>query len=262
MEEFFSDIWWLIALCAVGYMFGIPLTLLHTVRHEVHPLIEPVDANEPLPSVVSEHLAYVEDSLAEVGFQPEQTFLLPRAMPNLRTILMLLVNRSTNEVAIAVTMYTLAEGRWALQLQYVEFSTRLRSGRIIDTGNPRAIGSFPRRENSVTTHIPWIDDPLALYRVHEAIVTAQGDHSARELRLDTEFSGDAATCLQTGMHEELEAAREAGYLRLSSDGEYYRATVKGAYLMGWKQLPPFKGLIARHRHRQTRRLLAELGIEA
>jgi hypothetical protein len=156
----------------------------------------------------------------------------------------------------------LANEQWNLQTQYEEFSTRFQSGRVINTGNPQTISAFPVRDNCVTTHIPWISDSLELYRVHQAIAAAKGDGTPPVLRLDTQFRGDVAAYGSAVMREELEAASEAGYLRLTGDGGHFRPTLKGAYLMTWKQLPPFKGLYVRSRLRRVRRFLNELGIES
>jgi len=151
---------------------------------------------------------------------------------------------------------------WKLQSQYVELNKRYRSGREINTGNNPEISAFPTRPNTLTTHISRITDPLELYRVHRAITSAAGEGSERELRLDAKYQGDAATYLADGIREELEAAREDGYIRLASDGDSYHSTFVGAYLMTWKQLPPFKWFAAARHRARVRRFLAELGIEA
>jgi hypothetical protein len=262
MESVLSD-WWIVGLGAAAavYVFGLPLLILATFRHEANPVVEAVDAEE-LPTAVRAHLDHARDSLAEVGFEPVQTCLLPQAMANVRYVLTVFVNRATKEAAAAVTVFTLASNQWSLQLQYVEFSTRFRGGRVINTGNPQVVGAFPARECHLTTHIPWISDPLALYLVHGAIVAAKGDGGERELRLDTHYRGDALAFVNGGMRDELEGARDAGYLWLTTDGAHYRATFKGAYLMTWTQLPPFKGFLIRRRRRQVRRFLAELVIDA
>jgi hypothetical protein len=261
MESLLSD-WWIVglALAAGAYVLGTPLVILATFRHEANPAVEAVAADE-LPSAVRAHVDRARQALAPAGFVDVQSCFLPQAMANVRSVLTVFVNRRTRDAAAAVTIFALVDEQWHVQLQYVEFSTRFRSGRVINTGNPQYFSAFPPRENYLKTHIPWIDDPVELYRVHAAIVAAQGD-GERELRLDHPYRGDVLAFVSGGMRDELEAARDAGYLRLAAGGAHYRATLKGAYLMTWKQLPPFKGFVIRNRHRQVRRLLAELGIEA
>jgi hypothetical protein len=77
-------------------------------------------------------------------------------------------------------------------------------------------------------------------------------------RLEVEFRGDAAASAAATMVEELEDAARAGYMALSPDGETYRPTWKGAFLMTWKQLWPAKGILRAARDRTARRLIAEL----
>jgi hypothetical protein len=263
METFFSE-WWPIVLgaAAAAYVFGVPLLILATFWHEANPVVEAVDPDESLPSAVREHLDHVRDCLVAVGFEPQKTCLLPQAMADVRSLLTVFANRPQKQTAAAVTIFSFVNNQWSLRMQYVEFSTRFRSGRVINTGNPQVVGAFPVRESCVTTHIPWISDPLLLYHVHEVIVAAKGDGGERELRLDTHYRGDPLAFINGGLRDELEAARDAGYLRLTADGGHYRTTLKGAYLMTWKQLPPFKGLFVRNRHRQVKRFLSELSVDA
>ncbi len=92
--------------------------------------------------------------------------------------------------------------------------------------------------------------------------------------LDSTFQGDTTAYLSHGMKEEFEYARKRGYLRfvaaepsdvnpslspyqppIAPVRSSYKATFKGAYLMTWKELWPFKSVIRSLRSRHDRRLL-------
>jgi hypothetical protein len=252
---------WLGILAAVVavYLFATPLLVLFTFKSEAHPTIEAVDPEAlPLPTAVAEHLDSVELSLQGVGFEPRGVFYLPQQMANTRVIGSLLVNRTTSESAAAITIYAGSNDRWQV-MQYVEFTTRYRDGRVINTGNPNQVSAFKPRPNVLTTYIPWLDDPQELYEAHRAITAVKGGGSPKELRVDTQFGGDGRAYIAWTMGDELEAAAKDGYLRLNGSGSHYVATIKGAYLMTWKQLQPFKFLLARARDRRARRILAEAG---
>ncbi len=256
---------WIVLLClaAAGYVFGVPLLILVTFRQDAHPVLQAVDPAElSLPSEAQDYQDLVRDGLESAGFQVEGSYLMPQQMENVRAILALFVNRSTMESAMAVTIYALAGSGWKLQTQYVEFNTRYRSGREINTGNTGEISTFPTPPNTLATHISWITDPLELYRVHQAITSAGGEGSEKELRLDAKYRGDAATYLSEAIRGELEAACADGYIRLSSDGDSYKSTFVGAYLMTWTQLPPFKWFLAYSHRARVKRFLAELGVDA
>jgi hypothetical protein len=102
-----------------------------------------------------------------------------------------------------------------------------------------------------------VQDAARLYRLHRALVARSGS-GRKVFRLDEEFGGDAAACVAATMVEELEDAARDGYMALSPDGDTYRLTWAGAFLMTWKQLWPVKGILRAARDRRARRLMVEL----
>jgi hypothetical protein len=262
MDALVGNDWivWL-ALAATVYVFGTPLLILMTFRYEACPTVEvlDLDPHDPLPALVQEHLDLVQDQLTPLGFQAEGIFFLPRAARNVRTLFALYVNRSTQERAMAVTIYGRTKNGWR-HLQFVEFNTRYTNGRDINTNNTNEIGAFKTSSTTLSTRIRWIADPVKLCNIHRAISLARGEAAPKELRLDTWSHGDASAHVANMLRESLEGARQSGYLRLSADGTHYRATFKGAYLMTWRILQPFKWCLLYNRDRQAKRLMAELGI--
>lgn len=251
----------LLLVMTAGYLLGAPLRTLWRFRRPAHFAVQPIKTQDALPSVVRKHVAELEGALAGEGFEAAGMFLLPQAMPNSRTLQVLLVNRSKRDTAQSITIFGPQNDQWSVWMQIIAYATRFRSGRVISTDNAVTTRWLPASENVVLIHFPWIGDPLELYRVHAAIVARKGDGGEKELRLDTQHRGDGAAFLEASMREELEAARGTGYLRLSPDGAHYRMTVKGAYLTSWAAMPPFYRWLQRRRHRQAQALLAELGID-
>ena len=78
------------------------------------------------------------------------------------------------------------------------------------------------------------------------------------LRLDEEFRGDAIAYLQSDMIEELERAVGFHYLRLDARAGIYRPTLKGAFLMTWREMWPIKAIRLVQQARRERQLLTEL----
>jgi hypothetical protein len=144
---------------------------------------------------------------------------------------------------------------------YVEFTTRYQDGQVFNTHNSAAAGSFPPAPQTRTTRLPWIQDITHVYRIHDAITRAKGGGGRKILRLDESFAGDEVAFLQACMKEELQHASEAGYIWLRRDGAVYLATIRGAYLMTWKELPPIKRWLAQCARARTERLLLEVGVE-
>ena len=81
------------------------------------------------------------------------------------------------------------------------------------------------------------------------------------LRLDDDFQGDAVRYMQFALIEELDNACRAGYMQLDAAQSVYRPTIKGACLMTWQELWPFKGIRLAGRRRREAKLLADLAYQ-
>jgi len=256
--------WWVLipGLVALFYL-AIPLLIWKTMRLEATPTIQRIDPAElPLPSDVQQHLDAVYAQLRGLGFESRSTLLLPSATPNVISLLRVFVNPTQKCSAMANSMISRTKTENGEQVRhhpYVEFTTRYQDGQIFNTHNSAAGGSFPPAPQTQTTRVPWILDVTKVCRIHDAITTAKCGGARKVLRLDESFAGDEIAYLQACMKEEFENATKAGYLWLRRNGTAYLATVRGAYLMTWKELPPIKQWLAWQRRAQAERLLREVG---
>jgi hypothetical protein len=258
--------WWFVILGLVALFYlAIPLVVWKSFRIEGTATIVPIDpADLPLPSDVRQHLDAVGDELQQLGYESRATLLLPSATPNVISLLRVFVNQSENVSAMANSMIVTVKAERGDQVRhqpYVEFTTRYVDGSVFNTLNSEAAPSFPPPAQVLTTRVPWIKEVTKLCQTHEAITTARSGGLRKILRLDESFGGDEIAFLQACMKEELQRATEAGYMRLVPGGTHYVATLPGAYWMTWKELPPFKQLLARRSRARAKRLLAEVGIE-
>jgi hypothetical protein len=250
--------WWLLIVLA------IPLLIWKTMRIEASPTIQRIDPAElPLPAAVQRHLDAVEAELRGLGFERRPTLLLPSTASNVVSLLRVFINRADKCSAMVNSMIWRMKtdaGEQVRHQPYVEFTTRYQDGQVFNTHNSAAAGSFPPAPQARTTRVPWIQDVTKVYRVHDAITTAKSGGARKVLRLDESFAGNEIAFLQAAMKEELQNAAEAGYLRLRRDGTAYVTTVRGAYLMAWKELPPIKQCLAWRSRARTKRLLREVGV--
>jgi hypothetical protein len=252
-----------IVLAAGLYFFGIPLLILKIFRVEAMPAVQRVDPEEvPLPPVVQEHMDLVGATLRDHGFEERGTLLLPSTTPNTIATLRLYVNPKDRVSALANSVFVSAKSVGDSKMshqQYVEFTTRQQSGETFNTHNSQTASSFPPAPQTLTVRVPWINDIGQVYKIHQAVSAARGGSARKLLRLDENFRGDEIAYIQDCMREELTHGAGAGYLRLALDGTHYRATIRGAYLMTWKQLAPIKQVLAKIGRLRTERLLAEVG---
>ncbi|MGD9721262.1 MAG: hypothetical protein AB7U76_08540 [Pirellulales bacterium] len=267
MEILLADPWtasnWpiVVAALAAAYILGLPLLILVGMKNDAHPAVEEIDpAADSLPTKIAEHFESAETALQQVGFESEGIFFLPRQVPNAQVIGQLFVNRATFETASAIAIQAGPENNRRL-VRYISFVTRYRDGHSIITGNPAEVSAFPVPPKNITTHVPWLQDALELYEVHQAISAAKGSSAPRTIRLFDEFGGDPLAYIAGTIREELDFAAADGYVQLNAAGTCFRATIKGAYLMTWKQLQPFKFFVHRARDRRSNRMLAEVGFD-
>jgi hypothetical protein len=258
--------WWsLLAIPAIYYL-ALPIMPLLTLRSEAEPQIAPVEHEIfTLPQIVQDHFDAVDAELTNRGFTTAGSFILPSPTTNVLSILRVYVNRATRISAIANSMYCVVKTKYGTtvrQLNYVEFTTRFASGEVFNTLNSKEAGSFPPQPKTITIRIPWIKSAGQLGNAHDAILAAKGPGGQRILRVDSEFGGDVPAFLQTCMQEELENARNCGYMRLESAGTHYRLTFIGGYLMAWKLLFPWKQMLAWRNRRRVKRLLHEVGFNS
>ncbi len=284
--ELVRDNGWLLlaVLLPIVYVFGLPLIALATFRTQAKPTFERVEEGLVLPDEVGHYLEVARAHLLRLGFEELDRLYLPYQMANVKAILRLYVNRVERDSAMAVVLYGLIGQRWVLKMKYVEICRRFRDGTEVDTRNAKEIGSFPIPPYKTAIPAPWLRDIADLYGAHQAISNLVGGGKEGELSLDSSYHGDVPAYLSAGMIEELEDACHAGYLRRSAtDGPgieiaedddnpfrspasplpsaHYRATVKGACMMTWNELWPFKSLIRARHYRRARWLLAEAGFQ-
>jgi len=287
MEFFDLEITGWVALIAGGllvYFLATPLIILMTFRHEALPHVLPID-EDSLPLAESdEHLIRTRQELESLGFECVGRYGLPHQIDNVRAMLDLFVSHSPETSAMSVVMYILLGETWKRKTAYVEFSTTFTDGSFVDTMNSTEVGAFCEPRRSVKTQHPELTDARALHAAHEAMNDWHFPGSSRYLKLEKRFHGDAPSYLAAVITEELESARQDGYVRLvGGDQESftklmdpsnpyeapparftppsYMATIKGAYLMTWSELWPLKSLKYWSRIRRDRLRLQETGYQ-
>lgn len=242
---------------ALPYVLG-PILLRFTLTQQAEPEVVPFPVDHPdLPEEVRDHFDNASEELAAAGFEQVAGLALPRHTPNVKAIILAFANRTTKDTAIATAIYA-DKLIPPLQTAYVEIISRYRDDILVQTNNSKQIGAFPHKTTTTNTQLPTIQRADRLYRIHQAIAERSAGSAVKVLRLDEEFHGDAAAYMTRAMREELDGQILTGYMYLASGGEVFRPTWKGAFLMCWALLFPWKQIRFARRDRKERRLLAEL----
>jgi hypothetical protein len=232
--------------------------LRFTIRHRAKPDLYAFFADDPsLPAEVVEHYQTVIEDLQPLGFEPAGGVFLPNATPVTKAFVLLLRQAQNKEVAWATAIYSCTRRETRLQTAHLGISTWYPDQSFYTT-NHSVVGAFPRRPRQTKTQLPMVEGNR-LYRLHQAVLGREAPAEKKVLRLDDEFKGDVAAYVQNSMCEEFRDAADGGYMCLSTDGTMYVPTWKGAFLMTWSQLWPFKAIKRARIKRTARQLLHELG---
>ncbi len=240
---------------------GGPLLIRWTMKHAAEPRLIPFPLDHPsLPPEVARDFQTVTDALRPDGFEPVAGLALSNQVPRVKAIVLLLANRPARALVAGMAVFGENAAGPPRRVFSVEFVTRFRDGTAVSTSNSSEPTVFAPRPRRTTGRFPVFRDASRLYRLHQELVARAGG-GQKVLRLDEEFGGDARATLAASMIEELEDQVQTGYLYLSPREKLYRPTCKGALLMTWKLLWPFKTIQRRRVARTARRLMTEFGIE-
>ena len=250
----------LLLLGLVPFVLG-PVLIYFTHKQAASPELVPFTPGQtPLPANVDKFFSDACWALDADGFKIVTGMFMPKQIEHVIAGLVYVVNRHEHDSAIVVAIHAEPPGMMPFTQLHVEFVTRFKNGRLVQTANAQALSAFPPPENAVNTHLPSLQDLRQLYRIHRAQVKLHGS-GEKILRLDDDFQGDAVRYMQFALIEELDNACRAGYMQLDAAQSVYRPTIKGACLMTWQELWPFKGIRLAGRRRREAKLLADLAYQ-
>jgi hypothetical protein len=165
------------------------------------------------------------------------------------------VNPSGVEHAQVIGVCTPSELQGLRVVTLVTFRTEFTDGSSIVTTSSSSTGVFPRDPKISAIRCPGIRDFALLYRFHRARV--ERDRAGRTATLDR--VKDARTRMENEWTETYHRLIGAGYYSLDLTRQQYVPTLKGAFLMTYRLLPPFKQIQRFQRDRAAERTLRELG---
>ncbi len=245
----------LLALLAV-FVVALPLATWLLLGEDAAPRFERFDAtrhgNPP------EVAAFLRDNIA--GLQAEQFHevadLVRVRGGSLKMVMRVAVLQHPHgETATIAVAYSAQSGT---VLPMVEFTAELSGGRVFDVNNSVAVPILAARSGHDVYRLPEVRDPIRLYHIFEILLRRRFGSSTLRQR---EIAADPARFLADVIDAEYHGQMEAGYYRFDEGSRRWRPTLRGACLMTWKMLPPFKQLIKAAVRRRARRILREIGME-
>ena len=245
------------ALFLVGFFLVVlPLVTWLLLGDDSMPRFEPFDATRhPAPTEVA---GFLRDNVAGLEgdrFRQVADLVRVRAGSFNMVTRVAMLQHPDGETATIAMVYSAKTGT---ALPMVEFTAELPDGRIFDVSNSVTVPIFAPRPGHEVYRFPQVRDPLRLHKVFQILLRRRFGSSTLRQR---DVATDPARFLAEVMDEEYRGQMEAGYYRLDEKTRRWRPTLRGAFLMVWKMLPPFKQLAKAAIRRRARRELAEIGME-
>jgi hypothetical protein len=241
--------WWLSALLIfVLFLYvGGPLAVLGSLRARRNSTVLEIPLEE-VPQPIRAQWYASAPALDQLGFEQPFWFRIDGPVGTMKNYLQL---RFLPDGSTSIAQIGIMKGDGRLQTAYDEFMSHYSGDRTILTQNATALGSFAEVPEKQVVCFPKQEDLVALYRAHlkhQQLHRFGAPEPARREGIEDE--------IERSMRVDFERQVARGYFRVSDDGSEFQATPKGAVLMTWRQLPPWKTLQKMTRARRGRRVLA------
>ena len=242
-----------ILVAAAPYVLG-PVLVYRRQRQSPRPSFEPFDSKQhavlpELQGFMGQNVA----SLERAGFKVVADLFRTDRATRMRVILM---DTPAQDLALLLGVSpVLRPERGACS---VELVARFDGDRSLTVQNSPIPGAFAPVAGRDKARFRTVRDPARLYRIYQALL-ARRYGAAR--RAAPDYRTDPAGFLAAAMSRELRQQVDTGYFRLDTTADVYRPTWKGAWLMCWKLLQPFRDIREWLSDRRARALLRELGLE-
>lgn len=272
---------WIVLAAIVVYLFGAsyvyaPLKIRRQQTKDVETNYEPVELTA-LPPEVTQAFYDGSRGLVSCGFHAIGHVKHHVGNTGQDGYVSIWINPSTSDTAQIIGVCTPSPAVHLRVVTLVTLRTEFNDETAIVTTNSSSLSAFPRDPRISSVRCPGIRDYVLLYRLHRARIDR--DRAGRTATL-IRFK-DAVSRMQLEHRETYERLIRAGYYSLvsrdtgfepvlagrdredigerSQAAQKYVPTIKGAYLMTYRLLPPFKQIQRRNRERLAERTLRELG---
>lgn len=259
MHDDIRNFVWIIPAGIVAYILGsmyvyAPLKVKRRQIKNVHTDHVPIELNH-LPLEVLQAFYAAAPALASCGFQSLGNVGHNAATTRQQGFVSLWTNAQTNDSAQIIGVTTPAATGGVKIVTLVTFSTEFTDDTRIVTSNSPSASVFPRDPRVSSVRCPGVWDVGNLYRFHRARV----DRDSGVRRPTLQRVRDPLTRLQLEHRETYERLVKAGYFTLDATAQRYLPTLKGAYLMTYRLLPPFKSIQNMMKDSRANRALKQLG---
>lgn len=245
-----------IAGIAAACYFGVPLLILQNLRLNPRPRSAGYDPQtDPPPAKVETLRRSCVDDLVALGFEPIGDCRVRGFANNSEMFVTIAVDRRDDVVAAVAVGHLNASGQVEIK-KTVEFATHFEDGSLLESVGTVDATMIPAAEG-MTRHVFLGTRDLATFRrLHGAAVA---NESAGKRAVLPDYP-DISEWMIRDAERAVRGGAEAGWLTPIGERGRYQLTLKGAYLLAWRSLPPLKQIRAAAIRREAARKLAEWGV--
>jgi hypothetical protein len=251
MFDFYIDFLWLFLGLVAAYYLVAPMVVRFQQRYPAHPEFTALEFEKLDPSL-AKFLMSQTKALFALGFDEPTLIQIPDPAPGVTAYLIMVLNRQTGDKAMVTAL--VGHGPPEMRLLYLEFSTRFETGELFDTLNSPELGAFPPGPLTVRTQVPQVDDPEALYELHTYVMSK---HDIRSKKVVYEPNEALDYLTQYAFVKTYDEQVARGWLYYDESRDVYGLTLKGAYLISWGLMQPFKVLRHAALRSKSRSILQE-----
>lgn len=243
-------------LFALQYVLG-PVLIRYTQSMRASPTLVTFDPEvQPAPPAVQQFLDSTEAELWDHGFESVAHVALPDVVPNVKSIIVVMVRPESDDAAMAATMFGTGAGA-NIRKFHVEFSTDFADGFEVATTNSTEESVFKPLPHKKVVQCDFIRDPVHLWRVHERAVKEFGTGP----KVPVPTQDEAVERLRASLRKEFTDQVAVGWLYFDEENDVFRPTWKGACLMTWKLCWPVGWIRRMRRRKRAQQLLEEWDVE-
>jgi hypothetical protein len=251
-------IWFPFAVFAL-YVFGAmyvyaPLKIKRQQVKEMQIDFQPVELSQLPPDIV-EAVKVASRGLAQSGFIAVGHLTQRIARTGQEAFVSLWINETTRDSAQIIAVRTPTALGAVSIVTLTTFWTEFTDETGIVTSNSSASGAYPSNPLMSVIRIPRAADVASLYRFHRARV--ERGQAERIPTLDS--SREPLRRMWLEHTQTFERLIKLGYYTIDEVNQTYVPTLKGAYLMTYRLLPPFKQIQKWRKDWLADRTLRELG---
>ena len=246
-----------VAVLATFYLGG-PLFALATQKQPARLRVEPLlslDVVRQLDPEAATSLQEAATRLAELGFAVGQPLRMPTSESSVG--FGIIGEAPNGDVAESYVLVRSTKDQ-VIRRDWTNFHSQTRNFARTLTSNSITSSGIPSRAGHSSFSARGLKDLARLYALHELRVADSGGRrrGARPL-------GSQAAFVESEWATSTDNMVARGYSRRSgSNGETLRITPKGAFLVAWRQLPPWSNIAAARARRGLTVLEARLPREA